>query len=225
MPPSWDHPGCLDFPGICSSSRGVWNQQVLHWISLAVHLTPWSQVSQDLHLQYLDKRWSAYRGTWAMKAERQQCPKHLVTPDTNKTDVLTRAGNASSIAEDFQCCPVRGSFGHQGMERNPVLRRQEKSWQRHSPSKPKEVWKTGTVYKCLSICPKWTTQPLWKGLYSFLVFRPNSGDLCANQEGKYFCYFYKSRVESSTHASIFYLTNTYIAFSACTVLLSDLSKY
>lgn len=73
-----------------------------HWIS---HFTSWSQVRQDLQLQYLDKRWHAQQGTWAPKAEPRPssarsspaslevsiCSGHLVSPDVNTLAVLTGA--------------------------------------------------------------------------------------------------------------------------------------
>lgn len=40
------------------------------------------------------------------------CFGHLVTPDINKVDVLTRGQNASGIAKESQCHSDRESFGH-----------------------------------------------------------------------------------------------------------------
>lgn len=64
--------------------------------------------------------------TWAPKAEKQHssgmsstaslgvsiCFGHLVTPDINKVDVLTRRHDASGIAKESQCHYDRESFGH-----------------------------------------------------------------------------------------------------------------
>lgn len=63
--------GCLDCPGICTLS-GWFGICSVTLNSFAFHFTPWSQVNQDFHLQYFDKRWSSYQGTWAPQAELQR---------------------------------------------------------------------------------------------------------------------------------------------------------
>ena len=40
------------------------------------------------------------------------CFGHLVTPDINKVDVLTRSQNASGVAKESQCHSAGESFEH-----------------------------------------------------------------------------------------------------------------